>query len=260
MLNKTQYEALLERAGQYAFTSLQYPDYDELCACDVFADGEAGLALCDPSRAPARIHWAANGAEALKTLLTKAPHTAIIPFVPQAFVPVLAGAGFEVFAEFADHFNMDLARTAAGLAPHEPRFLRGEEAEEAAALSAAVRGQSRGFLGETPAFFLEWMQEGDVLAEHEHGELAGFCCVSIYNGGSTLWVREIAVRPQSQGKGVGRRLLEGAVLYGAARGAAKGFLAVDVHNDRAIGLYESLGFARRGAESEIQMARGMGAV
>jgi len=37
-------------------------------------------------------------------------------------------------------------------------------------------------------------------------------------------------------------LMEHAIRYGVANGAVKGFLAADVHNKNAIGLYEKYGF------------------
>ena len=59
-------------------------------------------------------------------------------------------------------------------------------------------------------------------------------------------VQTIAVAPRSQGKGLGRELLEALVAEAVGRGCAQLFLEVRVDNDRAISLYERTGFERQG--------------
>jgi len=256
MVTPEHYDMLVKRTKKFAFTSLQYPDYDGDRSYSLIHESDDGILLCDVSLHPSPVHWAANDAGALLSLLNFAPEVVTLPFVPPSFVQPLVNAGFSILAEFVDYFNMHLAETAAKLDMQDVDHLRAEEAEVAARISMQVRGQSRGFMGETQEFFLRWMQENDILCVRANGEIAGFCCVALYDGGAVLWVRELAVEPQSQGIGYGRRLLENSILYGAIRGAVKGFLAVDLKNDHAIELYERLGFTRRGEESEIQMVRG----
>lgn len=256
MLTQQQYDTLVERAEGFAFTSLQYPDYDGHRDYQVLYDGENGLLLAEMELSPSPVHWAANGEKELLALLALAPENITVPFVPKEFQQPLADAGFFVLGEFADFFNFKLVETAKTFTPQEAELLRTDEAEAASALSKAVRGQSRGFMGETAQWFTEWMEDGDVLVVREGGELAGVCCVTVYNSGTTLWVREIAISPAHQGKGYGRRLMEQALVYGARRGAVKAFLAADLQNTNAIALYESCGFARHGTETELQMARG----
>lgn len=257
MLTELQYEQIVERAKGFGYTSLQYPDYEGHRHYEVLHLGDNGILLAEGARRPSPVHWAANDAAALVSLLRLAPENITVPFVPREFTAPLMEAGLFVLAEFADFFNRNLAETASALTPPQSRFLSAEEAEEAAALSMAVRGQSRGFMGECAQWFCEWMGDGHVLALHENGALAGVCCVSIYNGGTTLWVRELAVSPLHQRKGYGRRLMEQALVYGRDRGAHKAFLAADLCNDGAIKLYESCGFSRSGEDTELQMARGV---
>jgi len=256
LVTPEQYDKLLQRAECFAFTSLQYPDYNSLRSYSLIREGDEGFLLCDDALHPSPIHWSANDAGALISLLHIAPDAVTVPFVPPSFVQPLTHAGFSVLAEFADYFNLHLAETAEKLPKRDLEFLRAEEAEAAARISMQVRGQSRGFMGETQEFFREWMRDNDILCVHANGQIAGFCCVAVYDGGTTLWVRELAVEPHCQGMGYGRRLFENAVLYGVLHGASKGFLAVDLKNDHAIALYERLGFTRRGEDSEIQMVRG----
>ncbi len=256
MLTQQQYDTLVERAESFAFTSLQYPDYDTHRGYQVLYSGENGLLLAEMELNPSPVHWAANSEKELLTLLALAPDSISVPFVPKEFLQPLTDAGFFVLGEFADFFNFKLVETANTFAPQEAELLRHNETEAASALSMAVRGQSRGFMGETAQWFAEWMEDGDVLVVREDGELAGVCCVTVYNSGTTLWVREIAVSPSHQRTGYGRRLMEQALIYGARRGAVKAFLAADLQNVNAIALYESCGFARHGTDTELQMARG----
>lgn len=56
----------------------------------------------------------------------------------------------------------------------------------------------------------------------------------------------VAVLSQERGRGLGRRLVEGAMLKARQRGARKMFLEVRDGNVAALGLYESLGFSAAG--------------
>jgi GNAT superfamily N-acetyltransferase len=256
MLTIEQHEEIVEQAKGFSFTSLQYPDYETDKHHTVSYRGERGILLFEDTRNPSPVHWAANDANTLISLLNAAPQNIVVPFVPREFSADLKKAGLFILGEFADFFNMQLLETASAIASQDFVYLTPSEAEKAAEISMKVRGQSRGFMGETAQWFCEWMEQGHVLVARVNGELAGVCCVTVYNEGTTLWVREIAVSPNHQRKGYGRKLMEQAILYGTERGAVKGFLAADLQNKNAIALYESLGFLRRGEETEIQMARG----
>ncbi len=256
MLTIEQHDEIVEQAKGFSFTSLQYPDYETDKHHTVSYCGEHGILLFEDTRDPSPVHWAVNDVNTLVSLLNKAPKNIVVPFVPREFVAALEKAGFFILGEFADYFNLHLLETANGIAPRDLVYLNTAETDKAAEISMKVRGQSRGFMGETAQWFCEWMEQGHVLAMRTDGELAGVCCVTVYNEGTTLWVREIAVLPNLQRKGYGRKLMEQAILYGTKHGATKGFLAADLQNKNAIALYESLGFLRRGDETEIQMARG----
>ena len=58
-----------------------------------------------------------------------------------------------------------------------------------------------------------------------------------------LNVHDLAVRPDARGRGVGRALLAAAEARARARGCCKLTLEVLDRNDRARGLYASVGFA-----------------
>jgi ribosomal-protein-alanine N-acetyltransferase len=59
-------------------------------------------------------------------------------------------------------------------------------------------------------------------------------------------VATIAVAPRSQGRGLGRRLLDALTAEAARRGCTQLFLEVRVGNDAALALYESAGFEGQG--------------
>lgn len=138
---------------------------------------------------------------------------------------------------------------------YDTEYLSENECEMASILSQKCKLQSRGFEGETKAWFKGWLTENNVIIRRKDSAIAGFCCVSIYNEGTTLWIREIAVDPAYQGMGFGKQLMEQAIRYGVENGAVKGFLAADVLNKNAIGLYEKHGFHVKGTDSELQMVR-----
>ena len=62
-------------------------------------------------------------------------------------------------------------------------------------------------------------------------------------------INNVAVRPESRGTGVGRRLVEFALEHGARRGAAVALLEVRRSNLTARRLYERLGFRQLGVRT-----------
>jgi ribosomal protein S18 acetylase RimI-like enzyme len=71
--------------------------------------------------------------------------------------------------------------------------------------------------------------------------------------GPIAWIREVAVRPEYQRMGIGRKLVTQALSYGKENGAVRGFLQADECNIYAIHLYESLGFVSNKHEVQIDM-------
>ncbi len=82
-----------------------------------------------------------------------------------------------------------------------------------------------------------------LLAEAPEGP-AGFILHSLAaDEGEILTV---AVLPEMRRRGIGRRLLSGAMAELGMRGARRVFLDVDAENRAAVALYERAGFARVG--------------
>lgn len=78
------------------------------------------------------------------------------------------------------------------------------------------------------------------------GEAAGYAILaktfSTEVGGKVIWVEEVYVRPDFQGKGIGKQFF--AYIQSAYAGAARLRLEAEPDNERAIALYERLGFEK----------------
>lgn len=76
-----------------------------------------------------------------------------------------------------------------------------------------------------------------------------------------LNIHDLAVLPESRGRGIGRKLLEATHRRAAELGCCKVTLEVREDNHRAQGLYRSLGYGKRDGAGEVGMLfweRGIG--
>ena len=255
MIKESDFERLREIANACKYTSLKYVEFEDCEQADILCGGDM-IVLCDHSKTPAFLHFAADDFDRVIEKINKIKEPLRINFVPHEHAQRLCGIGFETWGEYNDYFNKNLQTAPIGSCRFSDiEFLRPVECPAASLVSKKCEGQSRGFGGETAEWFAEWIAENDAIIVRENGEIAGFCCVAIYSEGTTLWIREIAVEPMYQGKGYGKRLMEQAVCYGVHKGAVKGFLAVDTMNENAIHIYEKYGFVANGGEGELQMIR-----
>jgi mycothiol synthase len=93
--------------------------------------------------------------------------------------------------------------------------------------------------------------DGDTVLVEEvaTGELVGFCACDVgrhdgvVSGHGELW--SIGVRPDRQGRGLGRQLVRAGVQRAREIGVRELSLSVNGRNEGALGLYESEGFVRR---------------
>jgi len=88
------------------------------------------------------------------------------------------------------------------------------------------------------------MAEGPVWVAQTEGVIVG--TVSVLPRGADLYVRGMAVHPARQAAGVGRRLLAEVDAFAHARGFARLTLCTTPYLERAIRLYERVGFVRTG--------------
>ena len=235
---------------------MNYIDYDDCKNSDILFDCDDLILLYDNSKAPAMLFFAADDFEALIKIIADISGKQRLHFVPREFATQLNNLGFVEWGEYIDFWNIDLINTAARFAAvGKTEFLSKDECEQASIVSRKCKLQSRGFEGESAEWFSEWLNENKVIVSRIDSKVAGFCCVSIYNEGTTLWIREIAVDPEHQGKGSGKKMIEQAIKYGIENGAVKGFLAADILNKNAINLYNKYDFHAKNTDSELQMIK-----
>jgi len=128
-------------------------------------------------------------------------------------------------------------------------------------------GKSRGFTGQTPHWVKSWIAREDdsiqnqaiLIHRNDSNDIVGIVCVGTYGheseNGAIVWIREVAIMPEYQNQGIGRKLLKQALSCGKKYGAKKAFLAVDECNTSAIHLYKSFGFKPSEEDSQIDMIK-----
>lgn len=109
----------------------------------------------------------------------------------------------------------------------------------------------------------EFLNDGLCLAACQGKELVGYCTASvrksesIFNVNSIyLYIDEICVKEEYQGKGIGRDLFYAAKEQAQRQGCTRIDLNCWAFNKKALKFYESLGFQiqRYRMEQKIQMA------
>lgn len=264
-MDRAEFDRIKAHAADFTQSSFQYAEFEELTDYWLLAEDD-GLILLRGYNNEAHTDqclWAANSVDNLITSLpARSPF--LLTFVPRAWVPALEAAGLTIRNIWHDYFRPDLDDI-----PENPdtefEILSPDEIDAASEITLECRGQSRGFTGQTPDWLRQWLSGSDgilnpaILGYRMNGELIGIVCTGLYGGehekGPIVWVREVAVKPIHQGKGVGLRLVIQALQYGKRHGARKAFLAVDEENLGAIHLYESLGFIASKEEGEINMVK-----
>lgn len=190
----------------------------------------------------------------------------LMTFVDDKIAANLKEEGFEIFGVWRDYFNEDIAAYGEeqGLTP-----LTEDGYARASQITLACKNQSRGFMGQTAEWIAGWMKNANqkpgeneirdatILTHSENGEMAGIICLGIYGHeserGAILWIRELAVHPDYQRRGIATKLLRQGLGYGAMHGAKRSFLAADELNAGALKIYERLGFVRDGDEHETAL-------
>ncbi len=89
-----------------------------------------------------------------------------------------------------------------------------------------------------------WFDPAGFLLHERDGLLAGFCWTKVHDHDSPALgeIYVVAVHPDFQGEGLGRRLVLAGLDSLARQGLTTGMLYVDSSNGGAVHLYEDLGF------------------
>ena len=248
------FEPIITFAQSRKYSSLSYVDYEDLKETEIVKDEKTIKLLFDSSNEINEIHYACDDLHELISNIRAHNLKGLIKFIPFEAIPLFEKNGFEVHCAYQDYVLNDLRQTSELLdKTEEMQFATLENAKQLTALSKTCDGLSRGYFGETEAWFFDWLNDNKVIVKEVDGEIVGFCCVSIYAEGTTLWIRELAVNPDFQGNGIGKELMKMALKYGLLNGAKKSFLAVDLENSTAIRLYKQFGFEAKINEIEVQM-------
>ena len=255
-MTENTFNVMFEKAKKYKYSSMNYIDFDDCKEAMVLHDNDDLILLHDKSNDKSMLYFATNDFGSLVKTIASMPGKIRLHFVPREFAEELTKIGFIEWAEFIDFWNTDLAKTAELFNNEfEGEYIDKSECEEIVKVMEKCTLQSRGFESVSSEYVLEWLSDGKIIVCRKGLEISGFCSVSIYDKGTTLWIRVIAVDPAYQGQGIGKILMEQAIKYGVKNGAKKGFLAADLLNDNAIGLFNKFDFHAKDPESELQMAR-----
>lgn len=267
---QTDFERIQSKQNSYKYLSLEYIDYSDIPEYQIILENENTILLFGYNNEAKsyEYHWAANHpAELLKAMDQEL--SCLITFIPDEWVEVFKNSGFLVRNAWHDYFMDSLEHIPEG---EGVESLKEEESEEASLVTLACRGQSRGFTGQTTEWIREWVDNSEEVMEetgirnkvifierNDKGELVGIVCTGTYGHesekGAVVWIREVAVKPEYQRKGIARKLINQALAYGKEHGAKRAFLAADECNTYAIHLYESIGFRAADGKSQIDMIR-----
>jgi mycothiol synthase len=87
-----------------------------------------------------------------------------------------------------------------------------------------------------------WFDADGFLLHERDGRLAGFCWTKVHEAESLGEIYVIAVDPDVAGRGLGRQLVLAGLDWLHRHGSPVGMLYVDATNERAVRLYDDMGF------------------
>ncbi|QAA32468.1 GNAT family N-acetyltransferase [Clostridium manihotivorum] len=274
---------VMKKAEDFKFNSLMYVEEEDIETAKLCIDTEDSLFLYislntdreigtyTKSKNNFQVFWASNtkesyfeGLEQTINYIRKNEAEAervYIEFVPAEFVNDMESLGFNTVSEWIDYWNKDLY---ALKLPVDDNFkVRGfenmEDIAQIAAVTKSCAGYSRGFTGQSEETIKEWsnMEKSRLFLAEDDNHIIGVCFGILYGfeseKGTILWIRELAVKPKYQSRGIGRKLLYSAIRWGQESKARRSFLACDAENQRALNLYKSLNYQSNGEPGQINM-------
>lgn len=267
-MNREKFNEIKQNLSLYKFSSLQYEEYEHISKFNVFhMDSQLLLLIGMKENADIHeLHWASNDAAKLIEAIKDLDNNILITFVPREWKSEFERQGFKEYGVFRDYFIRNINEIETNNTSYS--LINSTDYVAASDVTKSCRLQSREFLGESPEWMETWVmgtnpdaQGSDahacnVIVHRINETVAGIVCVGTYKNSDnslTLWIREIAVRPEHQGKGIGKKLLLQGIQYGKEYGATKAFLMADECNTNAIKLYKSVGFVPNMEEEQIDM-------
>lgn len=269
LIEKEFHEILRER-DIFKYSSMNYLEYKDVESYEIVLENENIILLYgfNYEAKTYEYHWATNKVEYLiKYLHDKKDF--LITFIPHQWIYNLEKEGFIIRNAWHDYFmnNLDNIKIC-----DEYEFLTVDYCDEASQITQMCKNQSRVFTGQTTEWMKDWISNKKVLEDNDdvrnkaaiiernaNDKIVGILCVATYGyqseKGPIVWIREIAVDPSFQNRGIGRRLILKALSYGKKHNATRAFLAADEQNVSAIHLYKSIGFSPSDNESQIDMLK-----
>lgn len=270
-MRKNVFNNIKEQLKDFKYCSLEYTEYEDISDYDLICSNEQVILIFgyNMESGLCEFHWATNDVSILLKELNNSNEKALITFIPAEWIEEFKKNNFDIYAIFNDYFNNDISKDLKSVESIE--FLKECDCKEASEVTLSCRDQSRGFSGQTKEWFNQWIKgvepnavksggkNSAVLIHRVDEHIVGIICVTIYghdkDNGPVLWVREVAVHPEYQRRGIAKKLLSQALFYGKSHGAKRGFLMADECNEHAIKLYESVGFIANENNAENDMIR-----
>lgn len=262
---------IIEKVNQFKYSSLEYVDSEDIRNPVISTNNDESIFFYCKEEGEIKIYWAVNSKENFLKGLEKTVETisredtirnVVIEFIPEDYISDMEERGFTTISEFVDFWIDSLeAVTLAQSDSVSIRRVREDEYQALSDITISCRNYSRGFIGETPEFMKEWNESENscIYVAEINGEIVGMCCLGLYGfdseKGLVLWLREIAVKPNYHSQRIGFNLMAYAINWGKSKGAVRSFLLCDVENDKAIKLYERLGYVRKTKRGQINMGR-----
>ena len=269
MVKEDIYINIKEQLKNYKYYSLNYTQYEDIQNYDVICCNEQIILMfgCNEEARLYEFHWAANDAAVLLEEISKSNNKGLITFIPTEWIKEFKSNHFDMYAVWNDYFNHDISKRSKHI--EEIEILEVCDCKDASEVTLSCTNKSRGFSGQTETWMKQWIEglelnaaafgskDSAVLIHKEKNHIVGVVCIAIYGHdsekGPTLWIREIAVKPEYQGRGIAKELLNQALFYGESHGAKRAFLMADELNENAIKLYESVGFTANKDEAQNDM-------
>jgi ribosomal protein S18 acetylase RimI-like enzyme len=257
MSQKTVMISTIQDAQRHPFHSFGDVDDSDVEGAVLHHQSDHCILLSVAEESRVHLYWACDSSielqRVLQTYLEGSHHEPVyMEFIPASFSSSLESVGFAEHSEYIDHWLHDL-RPVDKVHGRGDTDLRRAVPADFAAISSITRqcvDQSRGFTVETPESLMEWNSgtHNQIIVAFSGCQILGHALLSLYGfdspKGTVLWLRELAVQPESQRQGIGKSILIHAMNWGCERGATRSFLHCDSKNVAAIRLYERYGYVR----------------
>lgn len=225
-------------------------------------DSEDGRVWLQPRGPIWVVYWSGSSARGLFAAANLAVeqsrlrHTTLqIENVPPEFEAELLKSGFTPAGELVEAWMENLQAAHPALKHNYPaRNMLYSEIMIAAHIMKSCK-----FYGEDPAWIEAWGANPNqkVFLGMDGDRPVGVLFAGLYGfdhpKGTVCWIRELAVLPSFQNRGVGRELLLTALQWGIIHGAKRAYLKVDVQKEYALRLYKKVGFLLRPGRGQINL-------